>query len=89
MCILKELVFSRVKAYNLVQIVQSNIERGVTYNIDMDIGTCTCPAGRDWSPCSHQAVVVLHYRCTSINCVTTTPQGNGIGVNSLWRECCK
>ena len=124
MRILKELVFSRVKAYNLVQTetmeryyqtkllsvahsrldrfismryqglnakayekgmitqvsntiytVQSNTECGVTYNIDMDIGTCTCPAGRDGSPCSHQAAVALHYRCNTVNCIMTTPQG--------------
>ena len=118
MHILKELVFSRVKAYNLVQIfhfitetmnryyqsellnvtysrldrfislryqglnanaykkemitklstghfmVKSNTEQGVTYTVDLEIGTCSCPTGRDGSPCSHQAAIVFHYPLT-------------------------
>ena len=55
--------------------VQSNTVCGLTYNVDMDIGTCSCPAGIDGSPCSHQAAVVLYYKCASINCVNTTPEG--------------
>ncbi len=130
MRILKELVFSRVKAYNVVQMfhfltetmeryyqskllsvahtrvdryisvrfqglnaklytkenikklstgqfsVPSKTDRGVTYHVDMDIGVCTCPQGRDGSPCSHQAAVVIHYGSPSVNCIPTMdPKG--------------
>ena len=112
MRVLKELIFGRTKAYNLIQIFQfvteimdryykSNIahtrvnrfislryqglnakqyskdsitklsdstfsvpsktERGVKYWVYMCIGQCTCPQGKDGSPCSHQAAIVLHY----------------------------
>ena len=125
--ILKELVFSRVKAYNLVQmfsfvteclelyyirkllsvahnridhyislkchrlrcvsiahehirsldennltfLVDSLSERGVKYLVDMHLGTCSCTAGQDGSPCSHQAAVVRHHHIPSVNCIPT------------------
>ena len=123
MRVLKELIFGRVKAYNLIQMFQfvteimeryykskllsiaytrvdrfislryqglnakqyskdsitklsdstfsvpSKTERGVKYWVDMSIGQCTCPQGKDGSPCSHQAAIVLHYGSLSVNCI--------------------
>ena len=37
--------------------VASRTERGVTHFVDMEIGQCTCPQGKDGFPCSHQAVI--------------------------------
>ena len=131
MRILKDLVFSRVKAYNLVQmfgfvtvclelyytrkilsvahnryehhislkfqgikcsgisksqiqplheangayLVSSQTEQGVKYLVDMKLGACSCTAGQDGSPCSHQAAIVRHFRVPSINCIPTlSPQ---------------
>ena len=125
--ILKELIFSRVKAYNLVQmfsfitecmeiyysrkllsvahnrmdryvslkfqgvksagisaeqivkldidactyLVNSQTEREVKYLVDMSLGVCSCTAGQDGSPCSHQAAVVKHYHIPAVNCIPT------------------
>ncbi|XP_065889230.1 uncharacterized protein [Dysidea avara] len=123
--ILKELVFKRVKAYNLVQIFEfvteafelyhqrrllsvarnrldcfisvkyrglnaSKIPKGYisqssedifivkssrnpddTYHVDMAFGICSCKRGKDGSPCSHQAAVVLHYHHKSLNFIPT------------------
>ena len=127
MRILKDLVFSRVKAYNLVQmfsfvteclelyysrkilsvahnrfehhislkfqgikcsgisedqvqqldesnstyLVNSQTERGVKYLVDMKLGVCSCKAGQDGSPCSHQAAIVKLYHISSVNCIPT------------------
>ena len=35
----------------------------------MDLGVCSCNAGRDGSPCSHQAAIVKCYHIQSVNCV--------------------
>jgi len=143
--ILKELVFSRVKVYNLVQmfsfvteclelyyirsllsvahnridryvslkyqglrcvsiahehissldesnvtfLVNSMSECGVKYLVDMQLGTCSCIAGKDGSPCSHQAAVVKtlpHTQCQlySQSCTrgTTTISSNSNGIQS-------
>ena len=41
----------------------------------MKLGACSCPAGQDGSPCSHQAAIVNHYHVPSINCIPTlSPQ---------------
>ena len=40
----------------------------------MEIGVCSCNAGRDGSPCSHQAAVVRHYKIFSINCIPVTSE---------------
>ena len=125
--ILKELIFSRIKAFNLVQIlhfvtealelyyqrkllsvahnrldhyvslkflgknaerisknaitplpdynnqfsVQSRQDSDTTYLVDMSLGTCTCPAGRDGSLCSHQHSVILHFQKASLNYIPT------------------
>ena len=44
-------------------------QREVKYWVDMCIGQCTCPQGKDGSPCSHQAAIVLHYGSPSVNCI--------------------
>ena len=122
--ILKELVFSRVKAYNLVQmftfvydimdmyyqkkliaisnhrfetyvslrfqglnakkVTKANItvENGGWYkvksctsnnyyDVNVNIGVCTCEHGQDGSPCVHQAAVVLNFGQESINYIAT------------------
>ena len=114
MRILTDLVFSRVKAYNLVQmfnfvteclelyytrkilsvahnryehyislkfqgikcsvsqvqqldeanntyLVSSQTKRGMKYLVDMKLGVCSCNAGQDGSPSSHEAVIVRHF----------------------------
>ena len=125
MRILKDLVFSRVKAYNLVQmfsfvteflelyysrkilsvahnrfehhtslkfqgincskisrnhitaldegtfLVDSMSEREVKYLVDTNLGVCSCTAGQDGSPCSHQAAIVRHLHISSLNCIPT------------------
>ena len=127
MRILKDLVFSRVKAYNLVQmfsfvtdclelyyskkilsvahnrfehhislkfqgikcsgisenhiekldevngtyLVSSQTECGVKYLVDIKLGVCSCNAGQDGFPCSHQAAIVKHFHIPSINCIPT------------------
>lgn len=123
--ILKELIFKRVKAYNLIQmfefvteafefyhqrrllsvahnrldcfisvkyrglnaskipkghisqisednfIVKSSRNPDDTYHVDMAFGICSCKHGKDGSPCSHQAAVVLHYHHKSLNFIPT------------------
>ena len=123
--ILKELIFSRVKAYNLIQMfsfvteimeifyqkkllslannriqtyialrfqginaqrldkddiqagdngwykVQSQTTRGDYYSVNTHIGFCTCPKGRDGSPCLHQAAVVVQYGEYGLNFITS------------------
>ena len=41
------------------------------YHVDMKLGVCSCPAGQDGSPCSHQAAVVKHFHIPSVNCIPT------------------
>ncbi len=122
--ILKELVFARVKAFNLIEMVsfvidtmelyyqrrlihlannridrfisirfcgmksssipaeaitmgkdlfyvESQQSRGQVYEVDMQLGACSCPRGSDGSPCSHQAAVSKHFHVASINSVPT------------------
>ena len=37
----------------------------------MEIGTCSCEIGKNGSPCSHQAAIVLHYNIELVNFVPT------------------
>ena len=123
--ILKELVFSRIKAYNMVQmfhfvvdiidnyyqrkllsiannrletymalrfkgvntkkIVSEDIQKGkdnwyrvrsqsdklTWYDVNPTIGVCTCPQGRDGSPCSHQVGIVYNLGEESLNYICT------------------
>ena len=57
-------------------IVPSKEEREVVYHVDVEVGICTCPHGQDGSPCSHQAAVVLHFGCASVNFIPIlNPEG--------------
>ena len=47
---------------------------------------CSCTAGQDGSPCSHQAAVVRHYGVPSINNSSTTDKA-GNNYNSTWVQC--
>ena len=49
--------------------VPSKTEKGIKYWVDMCIGQCTCPQGKNGSPCSHQMAIVLHYGSPSVNCI--------------------
>ena len=125
--ILKELIFSRIKAYNLVQmfqfatealelyhqrkllsvahnrvdhyisvkyrglnaskipkehiqqlpnganqfLVKSKSDLDTTYLVDMALSTCSCPHGKDGSPCSHQGAIVLHFHHKALNFIPT------------------
>ncbi|XP_071959838.1 uncharacterized protein [Antedon mediterranea] len=37
------------------------------YNVNMDIGICTCPIGRTGAPCKHQAAIMHKYSIESSN----------------------
>ena len=41
------------------------------YLVNMELGICSCNAGSDGSPCSHQAAIVKHFHIPSVNCVLT------------------
>ena len=41
------------------------------YLVNMELGICSCNAGSDGSPCSHQAAIVKHFHIPSVNCVPT------------------
>lgn len=138
--ILKDLVFSRLKAYNLVQmftfvteclelyysrkilsaahnryehhvslkfqgincsgiyqresdttvdrthgtyLVSSQTECGVQYLVDMKLGVCSCNAGQDGSPCSHQAAVVNHFHVPSVNCIPSKGNCSTLNIDNL------
>ena len=37
----------------------------------MNIGTCSCVARKDGSPCSHQLAVAINFHRVSLNCIPT------------------
>ena len=45
--------------------IQSQTNRGEYYSVNTNIGFCTCPRGKDGSPCTHQAAVLIQYGSTS------------------------
>ena len=51
--------------------VQSQTTRGDYYSVNTHIGFCTCPKGRDGSPCLHQAAVVVQYGEYGLNFITS------------------
>ncbi|CAN7998264.1 unnamed protein product, partial [Ixodes hexagonus] len=59
--ILKDIVLQRRRAYNVVALVPSGQVDGKTYEVCNDLGTCTCPAGKQGAFCKHQALVHHHY----------------------------
>ena len=52
-------------------LVKSQRDPDTTYLVDMALGNCACPHGMDGSPCSHQAAVILHFHCKSLNFIPT------------------
>ena len=54
---------------NLTYLVSSQSERGVSYLVDMKLGVCSCIAGQDGSPCSHQAAIINLFKIPSVNCI--------------------
>jgi len=52
-------------------LVKSQRDPDTTYLVDMALGNCACPHGMDGSPCSHQAAVILHFHCKSLNFIST------------------
>ena len=60
---------SIVEVQHGVYSVPSKTERGVKHWVDMNIGQCSCEQGKDGSPCSHQAAIVLHFGSPSVNCI--------------------
>ena len=52
-------------------LVKSRRDPDSEYQVDMVLGTCTCVAGKDGSPCSHQSAVALHFRVASLNIIPT------------------
>lgn len=51
--------------------VKSSRDPDNTYLVDMSLGTCSCQNGRDGSPCSHQAAIILHFHHQSLNFIPT------------------
>ena len=51
--------------------VQSQTTGGDYYSVNTHIGFCTCPKGRDGSPCLHQAAVVVQYGEYGLNFITS------------------
>ena len=52
-------------------LVKSRRDPDSEYQVDMAFGTCTCVAGKDGSPCSHQSAVALHFRVAFLNIIPT------------------
>ncbi|KAI4817719.1 hypothetical protein KUCAC02_011099 [Chaenocephalus aceratus] len=45
-----------------------------TYDVDMDLELCSCPAGQTGAPCKHQAAVMKHYSCLSHSFLPINPE---------------
>ncbi|KAK5925589.1 hypothetical protein CgunFtcFv8_018101 [Champsocephalus gunnari] len=45
-----------------------------TYDADMDLELCSCPAGQTGAPCKHQAAVMKHYSCLSHSFLPIHPE---------------
>ena len=52
-------------------LVKSGQDSLTEYRVDMNIGTCSCVAGKDGSPCSHQLAVAINFHRVSLNCIPT------------------
>ena len=51
--------------------MKSRQDSHTEYRVDMNIGTCSCVAGKDGSPCSHQLAVAINFHRVSLNCIPT------------------
>eukprot|EP00057_Strongylocentrotus_purpuratus_P017237 XP_011671711.1 PREDICTED: uncharacterized protein LOC105441859 [Strongylocentrotus purpuratus] len=47
--------------------VKSETKEETKYNVDTEIGVCTCITGMNGAPCKHQYAVVRHFNETSLN----------------------
>ena len=47
--------------------IQSQTNRGEYYSLNTNIVFCTCPRGKDGTPCTHQAAVLIQYGEYSFN----------------------
>ena len=56
---------------NDVFLVKSRHDLETEYQVDISLGTCTCFAGKDGTPCSHQSAVALHFHVASCNIIHT------------------
>lgn len=44
----------------------------VVYDVNMDVGTCTCPVGKTGGPCKHQHAVMRAYNLQGSNFVSVS-----------------
>ncbi|CAG8589491.1 21672_t:CDS:2, partial [Dentiscutata erythropus] len=70
-------------------LVSSKNNLGVVYNVNSDIGTCSCSIGMMGAPCKHQGAIAMKYHIKLINfLLSLTPEDHMIfafvtsGVNS-------
>ena len=56
-----------------MEVVKRRRDPHSEYQVEMALGTCTCVAGKDGSPCSHQSAVhvALHFHVASLNIIPT------------------
>ena len=52
-------------------LVKSKSDLDTTYLVDTALGTCSCPHGKDGSPCRHQGAIVLHFHHKALNFIPT------------------
>ena len=52
--------------------VQSRTGNQQTWKVDLTVGTCTCPRGRNGQPCGHQLAASLKYKRHSLNKIPTS-----------------
>ena len=55
----------------MLTIFPSKSDLDTTYMVDMALGTCSCPHGKDGSPFSHQGAIVLHFHHKALNFIPT------------------
>ena len=58
-------------------LVKSKNDLDTTYLVDMALGTCSCPHGKDGSPFSHQGAIVLHFHHKVLNFIPTMHTSSG------------
>ena len=52
--------------------IQSQSNRGEYYSVNTNIGCCACPRGKDGSPCTPQAAVLIQYGEYSFNFISSS-----------------
>ena len=51
----------------MVHLMNSHSECGVKYQVDIKLRVCSCNAGQDGFPCSHQAAIVKYFHTPSVH----------------------